>query len=361
MTVKRPKWFKEIFISPEATIRDGMKLLNEKGHQFLLIVDGEERLLGVVSDGDIRRSIAAGMSFDVHLEEIMTSDPVACIEPVKKKEALGLMKQENIRYIPVLDKTRQIVDVITWQDFLIDEPVEVPVRQEPVVIMAGGKGTRLDPFTKILPKPLIPFGDRPMIEWIMDNFAQHGFKEFWVTLNYKKNTIKNYFAGINKDYDVGFVEEDNPLGTAGPLQLLRKELDKTFVVTNCDVVLEEDFSEIVEHHKRKGNIMTIIAVPKHMQIPYGVLEISNGVLKHINEKPEMTYLISAGVYILEPEVLDFIQDGQAIEMPELITRVQRQYNGSVGVFPASGSWFDIGQWKDYQEALIKIIGIKGID
>lgn len=361
MTVKRPRWFKEIFISPDATIRDAMKLLNEKGHQFLLAVDGEERLLGVVSDGDMRRSIASGTGFDVPLRKIMTHNPAICVEPVRKKEALRLMKQEEIRYIPVLDTTGRVVDVIIWQDFLIDEPAEAPLRPEPVVIMAGGKGTRLDPFTRILPKPLIPFGDRPMIEWIMDNFAQHGFREFWVTLNYKKNTIKNYFTGINKDYDVGFVEEDKPLGTAGSLHLLRKELDKTFVVTNCDVVLEEDFTEILDYHKGKRNIITITAVPKHIQIPYGVLEISNGVLKNINEKPEMTYLISAGVYVMEPEVLDFIQEGRSIEMPELITKVHRQYHESVGVFPSSGSWFDVGQWKDYQEALMKIIGIQGID
>ncbi|MEW6219121.1 MAG: nucleotidyltransferase family protein [Thermodesulfobacteriota bacterium] len=354
MTVRQPHWFRQLYVRPEQTIRDGLKVLNEKGHQFLFVVDDHERLTGVVSDGDFRRAIFNGESFDAPLGKIMTRSPMQVAPPVDNARVLALMKTKNIRYLPVVDAGGHIVDVRTWQDFLVTEAPKRPLRTEPVVIMAGGKGTRLDPFTRILPKPLIPFGDRPMIEWIMDNFAGFGFRNFWVTLNYKRQTIRNYFAGLTKPYAVGFVEEDSFLGTAGALTLMKDELTETFLVSNCDVVLEDNFAEIVDFHRANKNLLTVVAVPRHVRIPYGVLDIHQEALVGIREKPEFTYLVAGGVYVVEPEAIRDLPRGEHIEMPGLMERLLAVSPGRVGVYPTSGKWFDIGQWEEYQQALLKL-------
>ncbi|MBF0118508.1 MAG: nucleotidyltransferase family protein [Desulfobacterales bacterium] len=360
MAIRQPNWFKHLFLSPEQTIQEGIKILNEKGHQFLFVVDEQERLIGVVSDGDIRRAIFTNKSFDTKIKEMMTTSPVIAKIPVDHDLILSLMKSKNIRYIPIVDDKGKILDVLTWQEFLLKEAPKKIKRPEFVVIMAGGKGTRLDPFTKILPKPLIPFGDKPMIEWIMDNFANFGFHSFWVTLNYKRQTIRNYFAGISKPYSVGFVEEEKFLGTAGALSLLKDELKNTFIVSNCDVVLEDQLSAIVDFHHEKKYLLTVVAVPRHVKIPYGVLDTNQEVLCGIREKPEFTYLISGGIYVIEPEVLNLIENGKTVEMPELIQKVIETAKDRVGIYPTSGKWFDIGQWEEYQQAILKLT-MGGVD
>ena len=325
--------------------------MNRTGYQFLMVVYGERVLRGVVTDGDIRRGISKGLSLDTMVGDIMTNKPAVLNFPFENQQALDIIKGKMVKYIPVVDQNNRVCDLVSWQDFLLEEPKQEKIRPEPVVIMAGGKGTRLDPFTRILPKPLIPFGDRPMIEWIMDNFANQGFKKFWLTLNYKKDAIKNYFSGLAKNYVIGFVEEDKPLGTAGSLSLLREYLTDTFIVTNCDVVLEENFSTIIEKHKKERWLITVVATTKTLQIPYGVLEINEGLLNNIKEKPQMTYFISGGVYILSPLALDFIESDEMIEMPELIKKIISNRPNKVGVYITQNTWFDIGQWEDYQKAL----------
>ena len=353
----QPNWFLDLCITEDMTLREGIEIMNRTGHQFLMIVDDKRVLVGVVTDGDIRRGIAKGLSLETKVGEIMSVKPVVLHSPVEEAKALDLIKTKMVRYLPVVDENHRVCDLVSWQDFLIERPIEEAIRPEPVVIMAGGKGTRLDPFTRILPKPLIPFGEKPMIEWIMDNFAQQGFKKFWLTLNYKKEAIKNYFSGIEKNYSIGFVEEDQPLGTAGSLHLLREYLTDTFIVTNCDVVLEENFSAIINKHKRESRLITIVAAEKKLQIPYGVLEIKEETLRDIKEKPQMTYFISGGVYILSPAALDYIEENKSIEMPELIKKINNRASNKIGVYITKNTWFDIGQWEDYQAALLSISNV----
>jgi dTDP-glucose pyrophosphorylase len=348
------KWFYKLFLNKENTIRDGLKLLNENGHQVIFITDKSGSLEGVVTDGDFRRSIFEGISFDTELKQVMTKEPVILKHPIKTDYVIHLLKDKGIRYIPVVDENNQIIDVVFWKDFIRPKDFIPEQRDEQVVIMAGGKGTRLDPFTKILPKPLIPFGEKTMIEWIMDNFIKFGLSKFAVTLNYKKEAIKNYFLSSNKGYSVSFVEEDEFLGTAGSLFLLKDKIKNTFIVTNCDIVLEEDFLKVLNFHYENKNKITVVGVPRHEKIAYGVIEMNGETLSEIREKPEMTFLVSAGVYIIEPEVINYIEENEYTEMPDLIKKVLADKPDKVGVFPTGGKWFDVGQWEDYQNALVRL-------
>jgi NDP-sugar pyrophosphorylase family protein len=259
---------------------------------------------------------------------------------------------DRLYAIPVLDELDRIADILFWYDFFENHPHEPRVVESltnHVVIMAGGKGERLDPFTKILPKPLIPFGDKPIIERIMDNFNKYGFVNFILTLNYKKELIKMYMRENQFPYNVEWIEEDDYLGTAGSLGHLKDKLKETFIVCNCDILLESDFRNILLWHKGEKALVTLVGCHKEMVIPYGTLEMDDGRLKTINEKPTQDIVINTGVYIMEPEVISLITPGERVDMNHLIERAQRK--GKITVYPICDGWFDIGQWKEYKDSL----------
>jgi NDP-sugar pyrophosphorylase family protein len=287
------------------------------------------------------------------------SVPASCSDIRKKAKAL--MQQHVIERIPVINKDGAVVDVILWLDYLKTESEgydsKTPL-QTPVVIMAGGKGTRLDPFTKILPKPLIPLGEKPIIEHIMDRFYRYGFYKFIVIINYKKEIIKMYFGENSLPYTVEFVEEPEYYGTAGGAYLLKKKLDETFIVTNCDTILDGNYLDFLNWHKEKQNILTIIGAHKEVTVPYGVLYMEDGCFRDINEKPKFDLFINTGTYIFEPEVLECIQEGEHLDMDRLLDRVKGMYQDGVGVYPHWDGWFDIGQWDEYKKSLEWIEGLR---
>lgn len=345
---------KKMTISPQTPLKIAMRLLNDAAGKTLFIVDNNDKLIGSITDGDIRRAIISGVGFEQLISNIMFKSPrfVRRAENAFDKKAKNFVHNEKLYAIPILDETDRIVDVFLWHDFFEYHPLShqtVTKMKNPVVIMAGGKGARLDPFTKILPKPLIPFGEKPIIEKIMDNFSKYGFENFILTLNYKKEIIKMYFKENQPAHNVEWVEEDEYLGTAGSLGLLKDRVKETFFVCNCDVILEEDFRNIFLWHKGEGALITLIGCHKEMTIPYGTLEINNGSLKSIHEKPTYDLIINTGVYIMEPQVLNFITPTENIDMNHLVERVLNK--GKVSVYPVCGGWIDIGQWKDYNESL----------
>jgi NDP-sugar pyrophosphorylase family protein len=215
--------------------------------------------------------------------------------------------------------------------------------------MAGGKGTRLKPLTNILPKPLIPIGNKTIVEEIMDRFVDVGCNHFYMSINYKAETIKHYFGQLqNENYKIKYLHEEKSLGTAGSLSLVRDKISSTFFVSNCDIIVDEDYSEILKYHKQNENELTIVSALKHFPIPYGIIETGNaGIMTRIKEKPEFTFQINTGVYILEPHLLDEVPNNKFFHITDLIEKVQNR-GGRVGVFPVSeGSWTDIGQWDEY--------------
>ena len=217
----------------------------------------------------------------------------------------------------------------------------------PVVIMAGGLGTRLYPYTKILPKPLIPIGEMPIVEHIIHRFADVGCSAFTMIVNYKKSMIKSYFNDLQKDYTVDYVDEDTPLGTGGGLSLLKGKVTQTFFLTNCDILIDADFGDIYQYHKEKGNVITMVCAVKHFTIPYGVVELGgDGDISGITEKPEMNFLTNTGVYVVEPSVIDGLAYNEPIPFTDIIADV-RAAGGRVGVYPVSeNSWMDMGQLEE---------------
>lgn len=263
------------------------------------------------------------------------------------------MIQQKIEWIPVVNEKKEVMRILFWDDLFRKEEIKHNrILKIPIVIMAGGSGKRMKPFTDILPKPLIPIKGKPVIEIIMENFHQYGTKEFYVSINYKSRIIKAYFEESNVPFKIHYITEQTPLGTAGGLRFLLNKIRGDFIVTNCDTIINADYYDMVAFHRKNKLDITIVGSLKNYIIPYGICETDNqGLLKNIREKPEYDFLINTGMYILNHSVLRFIQAGKIFHMPNLIRTVQ-SHNGSIGVFPISEkSWIDIGQWEEYKKTL----------
>jgi len=345
-------------VGPELSIRQAMKLLNsgEAGAgRILFVVDPNGHLTGSLTDGDIRRAILNGQSLENTIDTIMFPKPrfVRSEDPMWREQARHHIVTEKLQAIPVLDQDSRVVDVVSWDTFLDAPPCrETPAEiiSTPVVIMAGGKGTRLDPFTKILPKPLIPFGEKPIIERIMDGFHVYGFNRFYLCVNYKKEMIKMYFSESKQPYQIEFIEEEKYLGTAGGLGYLKHVLDESFFVCNCDVIVKKNFREVLAWHKEQKASATLLGYHEEYVVPYGNLEVKNGLLTAIREKPKYDLIINAGVYIMEPEVLRLVDKDSPLEMNVLIENILE--TGKISVYPIFDGWHDLGQWKDYNRSLL---------
>ena len=325
-----------------ASVLDAMRKLDETGRGVLLIAPNGV-LKACVTDGDIRRYILRGLPLEGPVREAANAHPIS-LSLERRTEARGVMMREGVSALPLLDKAGRV------QDIVFADGLDIIARKKacaPVVMMAGGLGTRLYPYTKILPKPLIPIGELPIAEHIIHRFTDVGCTQFTMIVNYKKSMIKSYFNDLQKDYSVDYVDEDTPLGTGGGLSLLRGRISQTFFLTNCDTLIDVDFGDVYESHKEQGNAITMICAVKHFTIPYGVVELgADGELSGVTEKPEMNFLTNTGVYVVEPEVVE----GMAYNQPALFTDVVsdvRARGGRIGVYPVSEhSWMDMGQLEE---------------
>ncbi len=352
----------KLLIGPKLTIRLAMQKM-DKVRSKLLIIEKENKFISVLSIGDIQRAILDNRELDDPVESILRDDIIIAKSTDSQREVKTLMMKHRIEAMPVIDEEERIVDVIYWND-IFEKKEEIANQGNldiPVIIMAGGKGTRLKPITNIIPKPLIPLGEKPIVEWIIDSFHKVGAKDFYLTVNYKKEMIEEYFNNITRDYNTGYFVEDKPLGTAGSLHLLKNLINSTFFVTNCDILIEDDYAEMLKYHKENGNELTAISAVKHFEVPYGTMEFKeNGILTTLKEKPSFNMFINAGMYILEPHLLDEIPENEFFHITTLMEKIMER-NGKVGVFPVSeGSWMDIGQWDEYNKTSKKL-GFQGIN
>lgn len=344
-----------ISINKSATIISALKQMDVEKVKLLLVLDNG-KFHSLISIGDIQRAIIANVSLDSTVECILRKS-VKVAKPSDDKNAIkAKMKERRNDFMPIIDEDNNIVDIIFWED--ISAYKESRIRSPftlPVVIMAGGKGTRLRPLTNVLPKPLIPIGEQTMMEDIMDRFVECGCHNFYVSVNYKADFIRRYFDNLdNPQYHVEYFQEDKPLGTAGSLHLLKDKINSTFFVSNCDIIIDEDYSEILRYHNENHNEITVVAAIKNMSIPYGTLETKEeGLLAQIKEKPEYTFKINTGMYILEPHLISEIPEDEFYHITYLIERLARE-GRRVGVYPINeGSWTDIGNWDEYMKYIKK--------
>ena len=344
---------KDITVKYDITILQALKALDKAEEKCLLVIDESGKLLGTLTDGDLRRGILGGMNFSENISECYHKDATTFTRGnYTQEDATQVLRDEKLDLIPVIDKDGKVVDYLTWSNINDEKQNKKVIDNVSVVIMAGGKGTRMEPFTKVLPKPLIPIHETPIIEHIIERFTDMGCSDFHLTVNYKGKILKAYFEELKPDYSVSFVDENEPLGTAGSLQYLRGKFDKPFFVTNCDIIIKEDYTSIYEFHQKGGFDITLVASAKEYIIPYGTCELNGeGQLSHINEKPKYDFLINAGLFVLSPDILELIPKNKFYHMTHLIEDAKNQ-GKKVGVFPIDdAAWIDVGQWAEYKKAL----------
>ncbi|CAN5667427.1 nucleotidyltransferase family protein [soil metagenome] len=341
-------------ITESTSIKDAMKQSDISGSKILFVTDHEHFFIGSLSDGDIRRSILSDGILDKAVIDICNKKPFTVSESYDLEDVKTLMLEMQLDCIPVIDALNKVKELLFWNTVLgTDKKKEKKEKiTSPIVIMAGGKGTRLAPFTNILPKPLIPIGNKTVLEIIMDKFKEHDVDKFYLTVNYKSRIIKFYLEELMPELKVEFVDEDKPLGTAGSLKLLHGKINECFIVTNCDIIIDADYAELLNYHKSKDNDISMVVSLKHYKIPYGICNIENGDnLVSITEKPEFSYFINTGMYVLKPEVLELIPDNQFYHITDLIEEVKAR-GGKVGTYPISEkAWVDTGEWEEYKKAI----------
>ena len=347
--MKTKEKLKGRIIESNKNILFALKKMDEIDKKLLFVFE-KNKFLNILSIGDLQRALIANKDIHTPVKQILRKNTrIASINDtfpsIKAK-----MLEFRTECIPVINNENELVEIYFWEDVFEIQKRHIKKKLNlPVVIMAGGKGNRLKPLTNVIPKPLIPIGDKTIIEEIMDRFMDVGCTDFLLSVNYKAETIKHYFKQLNSHtYKIKYFQEEKPLGTAGSLYLVKNKIKTTFFVSNCDIIINEDYSEILKYHRNNKNELTIVSALKHYPIPYGTIETKkDGLLSNLKEKPELTFQINSGLYILEPNLLKEIPENDFFHITHLIEKVQKR-GGKVGVFPVSeGSWKDIGEWNEY--------------
>tara|TARA_B100002019_G_scaffold285762_2_gene295226 strand:- start:79 stop:1131 length:1053 start_codon:yes stop_codon:yes gene_type:complete len=344
---------KELLAYPNITIRSAMKRLSKIGQKCLVIIDKKNLLLGTLSDGDIRKAILNGFSMNDSVENIYQKNSKFINEKdYNPLDAKKLFIENNYDLIPIINGEGKVKKILMLESILrgVDSRIKKKLNA-PVVIMAGGKGTRMEPFTKILPKPLIPVHDKPIIEHIIDRFKSFGCNSFHLSVNYKSRILKAYFEELNPSHSYKFINESKPLGTAGSLKELSGKFNEPFFVTNCDIIIKADYFSLYQFHEKNSYDITLVASTKEYIIPYGTCKLNeNGSLDALSEKPSFDFLINTGLYIVNPDLLDLIPPNQFYHITDLINEAKKQ-NMNIGVYPIDENlWIDVGQWAEYKQA-----------
>ncbi len=333
------------------TVSEAMQQIDDNCNGILFLVDDGGRLSGCITDGDIRRFLLSGGKMDAPAIKAANRVPKYART---REEAVSLYHKRNYIAIPIVNGEGKIVGLYNGEGHEIRHRDALNI---PVVINAGGKGSRLDPFTRVLPKPLIPVGDLPIVEHIMREYRSYSCNEFHIIVNYKRDLMKAYFFDNENHYDITWYDEEKPLGTGGGLSLLRGKFADTFFFANCDALLTANYGSMVKFHKENKNAITMICAYKNINIPYGIVEMGvNGAIEGMREKPRMSFLTNTGIYIVEPEVINDIEDDVPVGFPDIV-EMERKKGRKVAVFPVSeNDWMDMGQLPELEKMRIKLYG-----
>lgn len=336
----------QIIVGENSTFKDAIALINNTHSGIALVVDKEKRLVGIVTDGDIRRAILNGIMLEEPVRKIMVRKPVTVSMDCTKGEISRSFVDKKISHLPVVDKENRILGIFYETSFRKEGLLNIPV-----VIMAGGFGKRLRPLTDKIPKPMLKIGEKPILQILIEKFRDIGVNNFFITVNYLADIIENYFAdGRALKVNITCIREDKPLGTAGSLRLLPRDINSEFFLTNADIVTNLDFKDMHNFHiKRKADIT--VSVKRHdLQVPYGAVTIANERLIGLFEKPVLNIYVNAGIYILNPELIDAIPKDTYFDMTDLIEKSLKTKK-KVFSYTIDGTWVDIGYPQDYEQAI----------
>jgi dTDP-glucose pyrophosphorylase len=339
----KDKW-KSALVAPGTPAIDAVRIIESARLQIALVVDETGRLVGTVTDGDVRRALLAGTPLNSPVSEIMFRTPTTAPPEADRETLLSIMQAKVLRHIPIVDAQGRLVGLESMMDMLSKETLP-----NAVVLMAGGRGQRLRPLTDLCPKPLLRIGDKPILEIILENFVSQGFRTFYISINYLAEKVVEHFGdGSRFGVSISYLREDQPLGTAGALTLLPK-LDEPFLVMNGDLLTKVNFAHLLDFHASQQGVATMCVRPYTSQIPYGVVHVDGNDLVRIEEKPTQTVFVNAGIYALSPAALPRIPQGQAFDMPALFEALMAEKARTLA-FPVREYWMDIGRVGDYEQA-----------
>lgn len=337
--------WRNVLITPETPIVKAIEIIDRSGLRIALVVNENGRLLGTVTDGDVRRAILKRLSLDEAVSAAMNPAPSYVYHEQSRENAIQLMKSKKLHQIPVLDKNLRVVGLE-----IADELFTPPPRDNWVLLMAGGLGRRLEPLTENCPKPLLKVGDKPLLETILESFIEQGFKNFYISVNYKADMIKKHFGdGSRWAVEIKYLQEDKSLGTAGALGLLPTKPEEPLLLMNGDILTKMNYGKLLDFHNKDLAEATICVKEYTNHIPYGVVTIKKNQLLKIEEKPQRLFFISGGIYVFNPTVLDYISPGSSVDIPVLL-KTLLAHDKKVAAFPIREYWIDIGHFEDYQRA-----------
>ena len=355
--------WKRLAISADASVKDALKQLDLTTEKTLLVVDGSGLFLGAITDGDIRRHLLCGGKLGEVIRPVFNPHALTVKAGHFQVDAVrSMMLEQKILVVPILSDQGKIVDLVLFDEVVgrkeFDKRFSADSIDIPVVIMAGGKGTRLTPFTRVLPKPLIPIGEKTILELIMESFKQFNATKFFFTLNYRGAMIKAYFDSIEKNSDITYLWEKEFFGTAGSLDLLPSDIEDTFIVSNCDIIVKADYAEALKFHKESQADLTIMSSIQHHVIPHGVIKYGNqGLVSSIKEKPEFSFTVNTGVYIVNKTCLRMIPSGKVFDMTHMIGALIAKGSKVVTYLVNERDFIDIGRWDEYNKALDLMKGV----
>ena len=339
------KDWKKTLIAPDTPVLETMRVLDSSLLQVALVVDKGRKLIGTVTDGDIRRAILAGKSLDTSVAEIMNRSPKFCHQSDDRALIVHRLKSLHLHQMPILDERGVVVGLE-----IIDEILENGIKENWAMIMAGGLGSRLRPFTYEQPKPMLKVGEKPLLEIIIENLSAYGFRNFYISIHYKAELIKGHFGdGERWNANIRYVEEDKKLGTAGSLGLLPEKPKESILVVNGDLLTKLNYNYLFEFHEEHKAQATMCVREYRFQVPFGVVRLDRHKLVAIDEKPEHKFFVNAGIYLLEPEVLDWIDREIYLDMPALFEKLIGA-GLETSVFPIREYWLDVGREIDLKKA-----------
>ncbi|MFI8711545.1 nucleotidyltransferase family protein [Brevibacillus brevis] len=346
--------WRELLVSPQSPILHTLEIIDKNARQIALIADENDRLLGTVTDGDIRRGLLKGRALQDPISLIMNSFPTVASPYETRENILALMKIKKIHQIPIVDEDGKIVHVEVLNDLLR------PTRKDNwVILMAGGLGTRLHPLTHDCPKPLLKVGNKPLLETILQSFIDQGFHRFYISVKYKAEMIQEHFGdGSNWGISIQYLQEKESLGTAGALSLLPEKPSEPFFVMNGDLLTKVNFEQLLDFHKTYQAQATMCVREYDHQIPYGVVRLDKYRLTSIEEKPTQRFFVNAGIYVLSPDAVENIPHNQYFDMPSLFDHLVKNQQQTIA-FPIREYWLDIGRMADFERANMEFAEVFG--